>query len=259
MGSRTAFHITLASSLALVSTLAQARPDTVSLVSGDDYPPFAGSQLTEGGVLTQLVRQAFAAAGETTTVDFRPWARGYEETLNLEYDATFPYLTTPRRAAGFLFSDPLYQLSLRLYVRDDSPWQSGTQQELENAVFCLPSGYEVSGWVRRESDRLEFVRPRSMEQCHAMLQLGRVDVVVSNPDDLAWQAVPPRLTPRNVRQLPEPVADVALHLIIPKNHPQGEQLMETFNAGLQQVIRSGARDQLFQENPDYRRSLGLGR
>ncbi|MBL4834483.1 MAG: ABC transporter substrate-binding protein [Pseudomonas sp.] len=232
-----------------------AAADTLNLVSGNDYPPFAGSSLAEGGMLTQLVQQAFAASGKTTKVDFKPWTRGYEETLLRQYDATFPYLSTPQRTAGFLFSDPIYELNLRLYVRRDSPWQTGTPEELEKAIFCLPTGYEVSGWVRTASDRLAFVRPRSMEQCHAMLQLGRVDVVISNPEELAWQAVAPQLTLPNVRKLPAPVADVTLHLIVPRSHPDAQELVDTFNAGLQQLISSGKRDQLFLSNPDYRRIL----
>lgn len=259
MSCKAATGILLASALGCLPALVSALPEPVELVSGDDYPPFAGSTLSEGGVLTQVVQQAFAAGGQPTSVDFKPWARGYEETLRLEYDGTFPYLSTPRREASFLYSDPLYQLNLRLYVRSDSPWKTGTPEELSDATFCLPTGYEVSGWVRLASERLAFVRPRSMEQCHAMLQLGRVDVLISNPDELAWQAIPPLLTPRNVRKLPEPVDDVSLHLVIPRAHPQAQQLMDTFNDGLQQLVDSGARDRLFQANPDYRRSLGAVR
>lgn len=259
MSLKAATRILLATTLGCLPELASALPEPVELVSGDDYPPFAGSTLSEGGVLTQMVRQAFATGGQSARVEFKPWARGYEETLRLEYDATFPYLSTPRRAASFLFSDPLYELNLRLYVRSDSTWKTGTPEELSDATFCLPTGYEVSGWVRLASDRLAFVRPRSMEQCHAMLQLGRVDVLISNPDELAWQAVPPMLTPRKVRKLPEPLDDVSLHLIIPRDHPRAQQLMDAFNHGLQQLVDSGARDRLFRANQDYRRSLEADR
>lgn len=238
--------------------LQSALADTLDLVSGNDYPPFTGSTLAEGGVLTQLIHQAFAASGRTATVEFKPWTRGYEETLRLEYDATYPYLRTPGRTAGFLFSLPLYELNLRLYVRRDSSWKTGTAEELANAIFCLPAGYEAGGWIRTESDHLAFVRPRSMAQCHAMLQLKRVDVVISNPDELAWQAAPPLLTLPNVRELPEPVADVTLHLIIPRDHPDAQELLDTFNAGLLRLVRDGTRDRLFQDNPDYRRVLGVG-
>jgi polar amino acid transport system substrate-binding protein len=230
-----------------------APADTISLTSGEQYPPFTGSSLTDGGVLTELVRLAFAAAGHTTKVDFKPWTRGYEETLRLQYSATYPYLSTGQREADFLFSDPLYQLNLRLYVQYDSLWQSGSQEELKDATFCLPAGYEVSGWVHRERDRLTFVRPRSMDQCRAMLQLGRTDVMISNPDEVAWNAQGPHLIPRNVRKLPEPVDDVTLHLIVPRAHPQAQTLLDEFNAGLRQVTINGVRDRLFNDYPDSQR------
>ena len=248
---KSAFRVLVLSSSCLLGQPVAA--EALSLVTGNEYPPFTGSDLAGGGVLTELVRQAFDASGTAIDIDFKPWTRGYEETLRLGYDATFPYLSTPRRTADFLFSEPLYQLSLRLYVRRDSPWQTGSPEEMRNATFCLPAGYEVNGWIRAESDRLVFVRPRSMAQCHAMLQLGRVDVVVSNPDELAWQAVPPKLTLPNVRALPEPLADVTLHLIVPRAHPDAQALLSTFNAGLQRLVSSGARDQLFRSNPEYRR------
>lgn len=254
MAHRTLLYHFLKLALASLAVPAHAA-QTVSLVSGDDYPPFSGTTLTDGGVLSQLVRQAFEASDMAARVDFKPWTRGYEETLKLEYDATFPYLSTPQRRINYLFSEPLYGLSLRLYVRDESHWQTGTQEELRDATFCLPTGYEVSGWIRQERERLAFVRPRSMEQCHAMLQLGRVDVLISNPDEMAWQAIAPLATPSNVRQLPESVANVTLHLIIPKAHPRAHQLMDSFNSGLQKLDRSGARQQLFEAHPDYRRSL----
>jgi polar amino acid transport system substrate-binding protein len=242
-------NIAIAMALILVSALASA--ETISLVSGEEYPPFTGSSLTSGGVLTELVQLAFAAAGHRITLDFKPWARGYEETLGLEYEGTYPYLSTARRKADFLFSDPLYNLSLRFYVQQSSRWQSGSPQELRNAIFCLPLGYEVSGWVRRQSEQLNFVRPRSMQQCYAMLELGRVDVLISNPDEVAWQAMAPQLTAHNVRQLPEPLGDVTLHLIFPRAHPSAQKTLHEFNKGLRHIISTGVRDRLFNEHPAY--------
>jgi polar amino acid transport system substrate-binding protein len=249
-------RIALAGMLCVLSI--PARAESISLTSGEDYPPFAGSTLTDGGVLTELVRLAFAAAGYTTKVEFKPWTRGYEETLRHQYSATFPYLGTAQRRSDFLFSDPLYQLNLRLYAQYDSPWQYGSQEELKGAIFCLPAGYEVSGWVHRARDELNFVRPRTMYQCHAMLQLGRADVLISNPDEIAWTAQGPHFIQRNIRELPEPVDDVTLHLIVPRSHPQAQRLLDEFNAGLLEVTNTGARDRLFIDHPDYLREARTG-
>jgi len=81
-------------SVALVSS---AVADSWRLVTGDDYAPFTGESLPAGGMLTQVVQSALAAAGISNTLDWRPWNRGYLQTLRGDYDATFPYVRSVQR------------------------------------------------------------------------------------------------------------------------------------------------------------------
>lgn len=225
--------------------------DKLTLVTGNDYPPFSDSRLHQGGVLTALVRQVLAQDQWAHSIDFKPWTRGYEETLRLQYGATFPYIKTPERAELFEFSDPLYQLGLRLYVHPDSGWSRGTEEELEEALFCLPVGYEVSGWVADAMQRLAFVRPRTMQQCHEMLLRGRVDVLISNRAEVAYQLQSAKRQLPQPRELPEPLADVTLHLIIPSHHPQARELIDRFNRNLRALDQDEGRSRLFSQHPDY--------
>ncbi|WP_415056303.1 hypothetical protein [Halopseudomonas sp.] len=91
-----------------------------------------------------------------------------------------------------------------------------------------------------------------------MLQLGRADVLISNPDEIAWTAQGPHFIQRNIRELPEPVDDVTLHLIVPRSHPQAQRLLDEFNAGLLEVTDTGARNRLFIDQPDYLREARTG-
>lgn len=227
--------------------------EPLSLVTGEKYPPFTGSDLQDGGVITALVSHAYARNNVATQVDFKPWVRGYEDSLKLQYDATFPYISTAEREANFLFSDPLYMLEMRLYVEPESRWREGSPAELSGAVFCLPVGYEFAGWVSEQREELTFVRPRTIEQCHEMMLRDRVDVLISNPANVAYLATLARSKSRHVtlRELPAPLADVTLHLMIPAHHPQATRMLDSFNDGLRQMRSSGDFDRLFAAHPDY--------
>lgn len=227
--------------------------EPLRLVTGEEYPPFTGSDLHDGGVLTALVNRAFAHSRIGTEIDFKPWVRGYEDSLKLEYGATFPYISTAEREASFLFSDPLYLLKLRLYVKPESAWREGSPSELQSAVFCLPAGYEFAGWVYDQREELTFVRPRTIEHCHEMMLRDRVDILISNPANVAYLASMARGKSRQIilRELPLELADTTLHLMIPAHHPQAIDLLGRFNSGLQQMRTSGEFDQLFIAHPDY--------
>lgn len=231
--------------------------ETLKLVTGEQYAPFTGSELQDGGVLTALVTQAFARNSIATEVAFRPWTRGYEDSLKLEYAAAFPYIATPEREADFLFSDPLYLLKLRFYVKPDSPYKEGSSGELANAVFCLPAGYEFAGWASDRRDELTFVRPRSIAQCYQMMARGRVDVLISNPANVAYLTSRPGSEARQwaMRELPHPLADMTLHLIVPAHHPEALKLLDDFNTGLQQLHASGESARLLADHPDYQAVL----
>lgn len=231
--------------------------EPIKLVTGEEYPPFTGRDLHNGGVLTALVTTAFARSGASTQVQFRPWVRGYEDSLKLEYAATFPYIATDEREAGFLLSDPLYLLQIRFYVKPDSPYQQGSADELARAVFCLPAGYEFAGWAAAQRERLNLVRPRTIEQCYEMMRRNRVDVLISNPANVAYLATVARAQqqPLILRELQQPLADVTLHLMVPRHHPHALSLLNEFNRGLRQMHRSGESARLFANHPEYQRVL----
>jgi polar amino acid transport system substrate-binding protein len=63
--------------MGLASTLAAATP--VTLTTGNDYPPFAHSQLPGGGLATEVVRAALETQGTTLDVRWTTWTRAMKE------------------------------------------------------------------------------------------------------------------------------------------------------------------------------------
>lgn len=144
-------------------------------------------------------------------------------------------------------------MKIRFYVKPDSPYQLGSPEELAPAVFCLPAGYEFAGWAAAQREQLNFVRPRTIEQCYEMMSRKRIDVLISNPANVAYLAsvARPKQSALILRELQQPLADVSLHLMVPRQHPKAMALLNQFNRGLRHMQRSGELTRLFANHPDY--------
>ena len=105
LGRRTLLALALLSALMLSVTAGAARAtvieSTLDLVTGNDFAPFTGEDLPQGGMLTELVLRSFKAMGLGYDVRFVPWKRGYDGVVAGKFLGTFPYVRTPEREQEF--------------------------------------------------------------------------------------------------------------------------------------------------------------
>jgi polar amino acid transport system substrate-binding protein len=252
------FHLMLLSLFAAVCGLAAALPAAADappglrLVTGPDYKPFTDPGLPMGGMQSEIVRAAFDKVGETVSIAFQPWMRGYAETQRLAFDATFPYARSTERAKDFLYSDDIYVQVSRPFVLQDSSLAATTPEDLAGRTLCSPLGYVVAAPIEhlltRRAIRLE--RPDSMDQCFKMLQLRRVDAVIC----VDIQA---RATARHVfgnQEMVKPLAAVIAitthNLIVSRQHPAAGRIIADFNRGLALLKASGEFDAIVRRQLD---------
>ena len=117
------------------------RAERLQLVTGDDYAPFTGQTLPKRGLATEIVQTALREMGHESTVTFRPWKRGYAETLSGRYFATFPYGKNETREAEFFYSKPLYIFGLYFFARADSDVEFKEDKDLQGQKVCMPLGF----------------------------------------------------------------------------------------------------------------------
>lgn len=221
----------------------------IRLITGPDYPPYSGSELPEGGLMTALVTRAFAKVGVThQPVVFKPWARGLAETAAIDFDATFPYTRNPEREAQFLYSAPVLEVEEAFFARQDFPARILTPPALQDRRVCRPVGYSLMTLQALQSSvPFEIESPESMSQCFSMLGRGRVDLVFTSE----WVG---RYTLRNqpeprykVLDMPDRIGKVGLHLVVSRNHPEAAALRDAFDRGLEQLRQTGEFEQTVAE------------
>ncbi len=233
--------------LLLLPVLVQA--DSLRLVSGNDYAPFTGEQLPGGGMISQLVRAALDEGDIASTLEWRPWNRGYQMTLQGEYDATFPYMRTAEREREYVYSEPLFVAEQHLYSRAGEVFEADNLATRVGARICYPLGWQPPAAIQQLVDEGRLIRhsPPGLEECANLLLLKRDDFFVS---DLRLGQAALRATGAPLsrfRRSIEVFSSSPLHLIVPRQHPRADEIIARFNTGLASLRASGKYQRIIED------------
>lgn len=242
------FPQALAALLLLCAGTSSAAP--LKLVTGDQYPPFTGQALPNGGMLTELVLLALHEADHQPQLAWLPWKRGYQATLKGQFDATFPYLPSAEREAEFLYSAALYETTQKVFSRSDQPLEP---DQLSDKRLCLPLGWQPPKPLLPllQSGRLQRHEPQDLSTCARLIALGRDDFFVA--DDLLGQRAI-RQAGLGVDALRESRATLArnsLHLIVPRNRPGARELIAQFDAALRRLRDNGTYARILRSHREH--------
>lgn len=217
--------------------------EPITLVTSNDYHPFADERLREHGLAIRVAVEAFEAAGyapEVEVVD--SWSEVERRTQSTDYDVALPYVHTSERAPYFRFSDPLYPMLSQIFVRAGSNlsprWR---ESELAGTSACKPTGYYLQD-VRPYMDTgfLGLERADSVADCLEQLAAGEVDFVPVNRFT-GWSKIieASNLDPDDFEHLAKPMARAPLRVMVGRDHPDGERLLRDFDEALDVLESSG--------------------
>ena len=211
----------------------------ILLVTGNDYAPFTGKDLPNGGMITEIVTSVFSRIGYEPAVTFRPWKRGQAETRSGKFCGTFPYIITEERKNNFYFSDPLHTLHTRIFVSKDSVIHN--LEDLREKRICIPLGFAVTKKFNeflKENIIREKENPVDLSGCLKMILSGRKDFFVIN-DTSGWMTIKnTHQSHDHFRTLDTIVGEETEHLIISKSYPNASTIIAQFNAGLKDLEKS---------------------
>ncbi len=162
----------------VVSAAASAKPTKIRLTNGE-WAPYQSEHLPEYGAASQLVTEAFKAAGVEVEYGFFPWNRAMMLVEQGHWDGTFMWVLTPERERNYLVSDPLFTLREVVFYSKDNPISAQKPEDLKGKTMgVLDSsafGHQFGPLV--DSGAIEVARVPNNQQLFQMLALGRVDFV----------------------------------------------------------------------------------
>ncbi|WP_404425747.1 substrate-binding periplasmic protein [Thalassospira australica] len=221
--------------------------ETLVIVT-NDYPPYARANAPQS-----FLPDLFDAIGREMNVhfefDFKPWKRGEQDVENLEAWGTLPYRRTEERTRKFNFSDALYI--------EDSPFfaynAQGAKPEIRYETLADLHSYRLGGiqgyyyqpWFDEAGLNVEYAL--SEEQNFRMLHMGRIDLF-STARSVGWHVIRRLFPPEEAEKfytIEKPLLEGAgLYLMTSKDYPNGDELLEHFNAALAKVKQNGTFESL---------------
>ncbi|PWC33119.1 transporter substrate-binding domain-containing protein [Azospirillum sp. TSO35-2] len=222
----------------------------LDLVTGTDYAPFTSEDLPGGGMVTEMVRRAFAATGRQYEVRFLPWKRGYDGVVTGRFLATFPYVRTPDREREVLFSDPVIEVRQFVYLSNRSAmafrgWGDGGLDDFRGRAVCAPVGYALPPILDQMVRRGDLQRqtPSDLGACVRMVATGRADALVID-EYSGGEAVARSGLADDIRVAERPFDVVTLHLVVGRDTPGAAETIAAFNGGLAALKADGIDRQL---------------
>ncbi len=244
----------------------------IEFLTADGYSPFTGRTLEGGGMLTEVISSAMGIIKQEARGRFDfgiSWVNDWSAHLNpllltRAFDVGFPWsrpdcdggvdldATSQFRCRRFFFSDPLYEVTTSLFVRNNSAITSLQSEKIAGATFCLPAGqsvYELDqggrNWVK--DGKVALMRPPTFDECFRLLDNGTVEGVVAT--EFAGRASIISLgIADKIRVLDQPVALTPLHVVISKSHPHARTILYYVNAALSKLRESGDYDMIIERH-----------
>jgi polar amino acid transport system substrate-binding protein len=246
----------------------------VEFLTADGYAPFTGRSLEGGGMLTDVISSSMNIVKQEAKGRFDfgvSWVNDWSAHLNpllltRAFDVGFPWsrpdcdsgtaldATSQFRCRRFFFSDPLYEVTTSLFVRNNSAITTLQSEKIAGASFCLPAGqpaYELDqggrNWVK--DGKITLMRPPSVDECFRLLENSTVEGVVTT--EFAGRASLISLgMVDKVRVLDQPVALTPLHVVISKSHPHARTILYYINTALAKLRDSGEYDMIIARHLD---------
>lgn len=223
---------------------AENTTSTLTLVV-DNYPPYIDELAPEQGVLSQLVKQAFATAKIPVTISFQPWPKVPSEAAQAEH-ASFLWFKTPELEQDWLFSDPIVELRQMLVATNDFQAEIHRFDQLRSYRLGVTKGYFYGPAFAAARSDFRLTEAISDYASLQNLLAKRVDVVLMDPivAQLMWQQLPVKNT--KLRFLPKPLLTAQpAYLVCSRNFLPCHAVIQRFNQALLQLQQTGADLQIF--------------
>ncbi|GLS91250.1 hypothetical protein GCM10007916_23190 [Psychromonas marina] len=214
----------------LLSTSSFAQ--TIKLATGE-FPPFVGNELNNKGLATEIITRVFDEMGDQVDISFRPWKRGYAETLAGKFMGTFPYSKNSEREKTLYFSNVIYELEEHFFAKKSKSISYQKETDLTNLRICKPIGYNLFGLKELEDKGLiSIASPINMTLCFKMLSSNRVDLVMTNKI-AGWRYIEDLFIDTNeFTMLENSFVKIGHYLIIPKSNVAARETINKFNNAL---------------------------
>lgn len=224
-----------------VTSVAPSNAQSIRLATGE-WIPFTSENMEHYGKFSERVSIVLKEMGVSFGYVFYPWNRCYDSVLKGKVWAAFPYSFTAERAEKVWFTDAL-SCSKTVFFYYQNPktpekFIYDSLEDLKRYKLGGVRGYFYESLFNKAGLSVDYVNKEigALEK----LKLLRVDLVPVN-DMVGWNLIyanfPEEI--QNFRVVDKPLSVSPLRLIVSKDYPGSEALLERFNMALKIAIEKG--------------------
>lgn len=218
--------------------------ETLTLATGE-WTPYSSETLEGYGFITEIISETLSQMGVTPQYEFYPWARCYSLVKRGKVWAAFPYSFTEERAEEVLYSERIGESTTKFFYYDkERPYPYETLKDLRSYKIAGVKGYFYEQDFR--NNKLDVSYTSDELSALKRLAAGRVDLMPMN--ELVGWALIRKHFPEQADKfgtLEKPYDTNELMLIVSKDFPDGETLLQQFNEALRQVKQTDAYREIF--------------
>lgn len=243
------------SSTASAAVQVAAANRKLKLLTADDNAPFTDSSLPGGGLLTEVVNSALKSNSDIKDFGIyvvNDWSAHLDPLItDAVFDLGFPWYKPDCklqpdtfRCAELKFSEPMFEILMMLYQPKDRQFAFNTDTDMHGKSLCRPKGwltYDLDGAGRNwlANNLVELKQADTVGDCFEMMLAGDVDSV--SMDEFVGRAAIKDLNIGDKVHTVDskPISIQGMHVVVGKEHPQGDEMLALIDKGLANLKASG--------------------
>lgn len=225
----------------------------VITIANGEWTPYFSEELKYYGVVSRIVKDAFALEGVEVEFVFMPWKRGMEDSKNGELHGTQGWGKTEERMIDFYYSaEPIMLTQTAIFHRKDYSFDWEEFDDLENLEFSGTAGYFYGAELEHLEDTEQITVDRGPEDRLNFLKLvNKRTNLVLNDVEVGNELIKDILSSEQIAQITHHsklAGSFDCHLLLSKHVEGNEELMQVFNRGMKRLKDSGLIDQYWSES-----------
>ena len=211
------------------------------VLSADTWGDYINKDLSDRGVMSEIVTRAFAESQVTTSIKWVPWKRIETIEIDTHNAISYGWIKNPEREKRWLYSEPFFHSGdiFVTHITTGIYWQ--TLEDLKPYKIGVTRGYSHGEAFDSAKSWLNIEYANSDKVNLKKILARRVDLFAIDPK-VASAEINKHFSKQanNFRFIYEPrISTWDTHLVCAKSNIQCADIIDTFNKGLAKLKASG--------------------